>query len=222
MAYWLVGDATYISVLLDIESLPAAVAAQAAAVVKDLDPQFFLRFSKATARPNLSGVSFCAASAYCRSLGDYSILIFWLRALGQNGDVRVRSRAAKLLCELRPNKGLIERQMLSGDARVRAGAIEAVWHAKNDESRAIFQAALSDCHHRVVSNVLVGLYRMGQTETLNDMIDLCAHKDHLFPGCHGLGHGFREGSARYPHAPGDEPRSIPCRAQARLEQPGGD
>jgi HEAT repeat protein len=197
MAYWLVGNATYISVLLDVESLPQEAAAKAVAVVKDLDPEFFLRFAKATANLASPPVILRALSLL-PSLGDYSILIPWLRTLGQNGDVRVRSRATKLLCELRPNKGLIERQMQSTDARVRAGALEAGWQAKNDETRAILRAALTDPHHRVVGNALVGLYRMGETDVLNDMIELCAHKDHLFRAAMAWAMGFVK-----------DPRAIP-------------
>ena len=179
MAYWLTGDATYISVLLDLETLPVETAVRAVAVVKDIDPQFYLRFVKATAALESSPV-IIRALGLLTAMGDYSILIPWLRSLGQSSNERVRARSAKFLCELRPNKSLIERQAQSNDPRIRAGAMEALWQAHIPEAVTLFQAAVKDANHRVAANALVGLHRLGENDALSEMIELCKHKDHLF------------------------------------------
>jgi HEAT repeat protein len=179
MAYWLSVDQVYITVLLDPEALTPQVAAKAVPVVKEIDPQFTPKFTKAVGELTDPAATL-RALGLLPALGDFGFLIPWLRSLNNNTDLRVRSRAAKLLCELRPNKGLIERQMQSDDPRVRAGAIEVLWNSKTEDARLIFRSAVSDPHHRVVSNALVGLYLLGDEHVLNDMIELCAHKDHLF------------------------------------------
>jgi HEAT repeat protein len=118
------------------------------------------------------------------ALFDYSILIPWLRNLSAHSDKRVRSRAAKLLCQLRPSNGQIKRNLESRDDRVRASAIEGLWNPrmtrKDQEVRSFLQNAVNDTNHRVVANALVGLYLMGDRDALKKMIDLCHTKNHLF------------------------------------------
>ena len=183
MACWLGLDATYIRVLLDPDSLPLETALKATAVVRNMDLQFFAKFAKAAGELTSPAV-ILRALGLLQALGDYSALMSWLRSLSQNPDVRVRSRAAKLLCDLRPTKGLIDRQLQSSDARVRAGAVEGLEKAKNylplEEIHAMLVGASRDQNHRVVANALVGLYRIGDTSAIHSIIELCGHKMHLF------------------------------------------
>lgn len=179
MVFWLSGDHRYVSVLLDPHSLPSDMAAKAVGVVKEIDQEFLLKFVKAVT-PLTAAPRIMRALALVPAIGDYSILIPWLRKLSQNPDLKVRSRSSKLLCELRPNKGLIERQMHSDDARIRASAIETLWNSRSEDARQLFHMGVGDPHHRVVGNALVGLYLMGDTSALDTMAELCAHKDHLF------------------------------------------
>lgn len=191
MAFWFGGDSSYIAVLLDEKSLSNEAACKAVSVVKDIDPHFMTKFLEAASRLDVS-TSILRALALVPAMGDYSALIPWLHELAQHPDVRVRSRAAKLHCELRPNKRLIERGMSSEDARVRASAVEALTShaAELDDAKALFHAALQDKHHRVVGNALVGLYTMGETEVLYEMIKLCSHKDYLFRAAAAWAMGF--------------------------------
>jgi HEAT repeat protein len=190
MAFWFGGDSPYIQILLDEESLSIDTAHKAIAVVRDIDPQFLLKFTKVVSALDLSP-RILRALSLMPAIGDYSILIPWLRKLTEHPDQRVRSRSSKLLCELRPNKGLIERQMHSDDSRVRANAIEAMTHARNlDDARTLFRDALKDKNHRVVGNALVGLYKLGDESALNHMIELCANKDHLFRAAMAWAMGF--------------------------------
>ena len=102
-----------------------------------------------------------------------SALMPWVKKLTQHSDDRIRSRAVKLLCEIRPNKAQIERQMLDENPRVQANAIEVLWHTKTVEARDLFKAAQADTNHRVVGNALIGLYLQGSPEALGQMAQLC-------------------------------------------------
>lgn len=179
MAYWISADATYITVLLDAESLPVEVASKAIAVVRNVDSQFYIRFLKSAAALE-SPAAIVHGLALLPAMGDYSILIPWLRTLSQSLDERVRARSTKLLCELRPNKTLIERQLQSDNPRIRSGALEALWQAPIPESAALLRSSLTDSHHRVVGNALVGLYKVGESDALDKMVELSKHKDQLF------------------------------------------
>ena len=189
MTYWLTADATYMSVLLDLESLPVETALKAVGIVKNVDPQFFVRFLKATVAVSSSPL-IIRALALLPAMGDYGILIPWLRSLAQSSDNRVRARSTKLLCELRPNRSLIERQLQSTDPRVRAGAIEALWQAIIPDAEVLLRSVFTDTHHRVVANALVGLYRVGAADALPEMMKWSAHKDHLFRASMAWAMGF--------------------------------
>jgi hypothetical protein len=117
MAFWLSSQGRYVNILFESDALPPDVACKALVVLKTVDPSFIINFFKASDR-------ICSPQAILRALslvpglGDYSILIPWLRKLCIHADERVRSRSIKLFCELRPNKALIERQMQSDEPRV--------------------------------------------------------------------------------------------------------
>jgi hypothetical protein len=188
MAFWAASGTSYILVLLDVgpaaaDSLSTEIAAGAIALLPRLDPQFLFKFARTVAafkEPD----AILRALHLAPALGDYSILIPWLRSLLQSSNLRLRSRAAKLLCQLRPNKSLLDRLLHSPDPRIRAAVMEALWQAKALDPTEIvlpfFRTALADTNHRVVANALVGLYRLGDTEALNQMINHCADKQHLF------------------------------------------
>jgi hypothetical protein len=188
MAYWAASGTLHISVLLDTdvldkESVTPAVAYHAIAFLPDLDPRFLYKFATTVAALE-DVVAIQRALRLVPALCDYSILIPWLRTLCGHSDARVKSRAVKLLCQLRPSSGQIRRTLESRDDRVRASAIEALWNPrmtrKDQEVRNILQAAVNDPSHRVVANALVGLYLLGDREALQKMIELCEAKNHLF------------------------------------------
>jgi HEAT repeat protein len=178
MAFWLSSQGTYVNILFESEAVPADVACKALAVLKTVDDSFVIRFLK-TAEQVSSPPSILRALSLVPSLGDYGILIPWLRRLSSYKDARVQSRAVKLLCELRPNKALIERQLLSSDVRVRANAIEALWNSRTPEATEFFKLAASDSHHRVVGNALVGLHLQGDPSAVAKIIEQSQNPDPL-------------------------------------------
>ena len=123
MAFWATSGTTYISVLLDAaplstDSLAPEIMSGAIALLPRLDPQFLFKFARSCAALK-EQEAILHALQLAPSLGDYSILIPWLRSLIQSSNLRLRSRAAKLLCQLRPNKTLIDRHLHSPDPRIR-------------------------------------------------------------------------------------------------------
>jgi hypothetical protein len=165
------------------------VARKAFAVLKTVDPSFIINFLKASDRIS-SPQAILRALSVVPGLGDYSILIPWLRKLCIHADERVRSRSIKLFCELRPNKALIERQMQSDEPRVRANAIEALWHSRTLDATAFFKSATSDVNHRVVGNALVGLHLQGDPSAVTKMIELSQSPDPLFRAAMAWCFGF--------------------------------
>ena len=189
MAFWLSSQGKYINILFESDAVPADVACKALATLKTVDEAFLVRFLKA-AEQITAPVAILRALSLAKGLGDYSILIPWLRKLCEHADRRVKSRAVRLLCEVRPNKALVERQLLSNDARVRANAIEALWHSRSPESIALFQVAASDPNHRVVGNALIGLHLQGDPSALAKMIEASQSPDPMFRGAMAWCFGF--------------------------------
>jgi HEAT repeat protein len=180
MAAWLSTDEKYVPVLLDSEFLSLAEAKRAAFVLKNLDTKFFLRLSRLIGEKEWESESVCRALDLLTGVGDSSVLVPWLRKLSTHANEKIRSKAVKALCEIRSNRSLIERHLGSEDPRTRANAIEAIWHVHNSDTLELFRAALSDPHHRVVVNALVGLYNSKDPQALKMIIDLAGHPSPMF------------------------------------------
>jgi HEAT repeat protein len=179
MAFWLSLYGRYLAILFDPSALPTEVASKALAVLKNTDMHVFRKFLKAADQivlvPRL-----LRALSLVPTLGDFTALLPWLRKLTQHGDERVRSRAVKLLCELRPNSTAIHSLVQEPKPRVRANAIEALWNANVAEAASVFKAAASDTNHRVAANALVGLHLQHDPAALPKIIELSESPDHLF------------------------------------------
>ena len=190
MAYWLSVDHVYMAVLLDPDGLPPEVASKAIAVVKNVDLQFLSKFAKASAGTKIAACDLaCLEPGACdrRFQHPHSVACAVCAPIRTSVSVLAPPNCSANCAR---TKGLIERQMQSDDPRVRSGAIEALWNSKTEDAKLIFRAALSDTHHRVVGNALVGLYLLGDTHVLNDMVELSGHKDHLFRGAMAWAMGY--------------------------------
>jgi hypothetical protein len=189
MAFWLGLSSRYLTVSFDPSALPIDVASKALALLRKVDAQIIVKFFKA-GEPIAIPQRLLRVLSLVPALGDYTALLPWLRKLIQQPDEHVKSRAVKLLCELRPNKSQIDRQMQDENPRVRANAIEALWNANLPEAADVFQAATADAHHRVVANALVGLHLLGDPSALARMVDLCQSPDALFRSAMAWGLGY--------------------------------
>jgi hypothetical protein len=191
MLSWLIADGRYLNLLLDPDFLSLEEARRASALMRGADSGFFLKFEGLTNGANserdLRRVE--RALHLFGESGTSNILVPWLRRLTNHADKRIRSKAAKSLCALRPNSALVETQLRSEDARVRANAIEALWGARSPEAVSLFREALNDSSHRVVVNALVGLHLHDPEEALENLLRLCKHSAPLFRAAAAWGLG---------------------------------
>jgi HEAT repeats len=178
MAYWLASGQPYFDVLLEPALLPLDAALRVTAAMKELDPAFFGKFFKAASSLS-SAPHIDRALALVPAVGDCSAF-YLLRSLNRYSDERSRPTTARTAPASPPNKALLTRRLLSDDPRIRSSALETIWHIESDETTALFRAALSDSHHRVVGTALVGLHLQGDPVAAEVMIQLSGHKAPLF------------------------------------------
>ncbi|MBV8551324.1 MAG: hypothetical protein JOY54_08495 [Acidobacteriaceae bacterium] len=175
MLAWLTFRPEYVPHLLDPELLSSEEARRAAVTLREADPRFFARILAFLETHTENAELAKQAIELLEELKDFGILLPWLRALTQHTDRTIRSKAVKVICTVMPNQDMIARQLESADARVRANAIEALWHVQNSEAISILQHALSDAHHRVVANALLGLFYHRDECWLDGMTRLASH-----------------------------------------------
>ena len=82
-------------------------------------------------------------------LAKTNLAAHWVRRMTEHPDCFIRSMAVGMLCKAHVNPQLIEKQMGSKDARVRANAVEALWGSVSFNSKRLLERAAVDPHHRV-------------------------------------------------------------------------
>jgi hypothetical protein len=174
---WLAASDQYLAVVLDPEVLSLESAKRVCRLFRSADPYFFthlsrLAFNKEKPQPPAFTTR---ALAILDELSKDDPIVPWLRQLTDHPDERVRSKAVKVLCRLRPSKSIVDLHLQSADPRVRANAIEALWHSPGPEALPIFKSALNDMNHRVVANALVGLHYRKDPSALTMIINLTNH-----------------------------------------------
>lgn len=172
----------YLSAVLDPELLSLESAKRVCSLFRKADPYFFSYLSRlAFSTERSSSPAFTTrALAILDELSKDDPVVPWLRQLTTHPDERVRSKAVKVLCRLRPSKSTVELHLQSTDPRVRANAVEALWHTPSADATQIFKSVLNDLHHRVVANALVGLYYRKDPGALNTIVNLTAHPSPRF------------------------------------------
>lgn len=172
----------YVSALLDPELLSLESAKRVSGLFRKADPHFFAHLSRVAFDTETSQPPSVTARALAilDELSKDDPIVPWLRHLTNHPDERVRSKAVKILCRLRPSKSTVDLHLQSPDPRVRANAIEALWHTPGTEAVSVFKSVLNDPHHRVVLNALVGLHYRKAPEALKMMMSLTEHSSPMF------------------------------------------
>jgi hypothetical protein len=172
----------YLTAVLDPELLSIESAKRVCRLFRKADPYFFSHLSRLafSTQGSLSPAFTTRALAILDELSKDDPVVPWLRQLTIHPDERVRSKAVKVLCRLRPSKSTVELHLQSTDPRVRANAIEALWHTPSAEAVQIFKSVLNDLHHRVVANALVGLYYRKDPGALNTIMNFTDHPSPKF------------------------------------------
>ena len=177
LARLLATNGLYMKYLLSTSVLNDSEAAAAARVLSAADRAFFSRLvnaNEAQQRIDTINRTFDIVNALNRA----NIVVPWLQRMTRHRDPRVQSKASLMFCRLYANPQLVERQMSSPDPRVRANAIEALWHVNNLACRAILEMALADRHHRVALNAALGLYYLKPTD--EHLIAFASHRNPEF------------------------------------------
>lgn len=191
MLPWLIADGRYLSLLLDPDFLSLEEAHRVSQIMREADSGFFLKFEgladATSTEQDLRRLE--RALNLFGGAGTSNVLFPWLRRLTNHSDQRIRSKAVKACCALRPNPALVEKQLKSDDVRVRANAIEALWGMAGTEVIPIIREALNDPNHRVVVNALVGLHVHQPEEAMERLLRLCNHPAPLFRAAAAWGLG---------------------------------
>jgi len=92
----------------------------------------------------------------------------------------LRSKAVLMIGRSGRSLNWIKKSLQESDTRVRANAIEAVWGIDTPEARELLVWAARDGNNRVVGNALLGLYRLGESSSVADLVKMAAHDSPAF------------------------------------------
>jgi HEAT repeat protein len=168
----------YLDVLTDPDQLADGEAVVAASMMARGDPEFYKKLLK------MRGTRDHRRIYRILQLIDRDdqamLLVPWLRELADDKNSRLASKAAMILSRLTKNPLAVARFLHSGDARVRANAVEGLWGGNVEKTRALLHLAARDSNHRVVANALVELCRQGDSIGRKKLEELAGHEDARF------------------------------------------
>jgi hypothetical protein len=107
------------------------------------------------------------------------ILLSLMRML-RHDNPHLRSKAVLMIGRSGRSLNWIEKRLRETDTRVRANAIEAMWGIDTSEARELLEWATEDSNNRVAGNALVGLYRLGETTPLAELLKMAGHDSAVF------------------------------------------
>jgi hypothetical protein len=175
----LVFDQKYYRHLIDASLLRLEESVAAAKQLSISDSRFLAGLVNA-ANDNSDRAHVTRALQIIDGLGKTNIVAQWVRRMTEHADCFIRSMAVSMLCRLHVNPLLIEKQLDSKDARVRANAIEALWGTLSWESKRLLEKATHDPHHRVAVNALLGLYLASFPNAIERMRMVARHPSPMF------------------------------------------
>jgi hypothetical protein len=114
------------------------------------------------------------------AISDGKRILPSLMRMLRNDNAYLRSKVVLMIGRGRGSLNWIEKRLQETDNRVRANAIEAIWGLDTQEARDLLVLASRDVNNRVVGNALVGLYRLGESLPLADLVKMAAHESPVF------------------------------------------
>jgi hypothetical protein len=179
LARLLATNGAYMKHLLSTSVVTGAEAAEAARALSNADFAFFRRLVDSSDEKDRTE-TINRRFEIINSLQRASVVVPWLQRMTHHRDPRVQSKASLIFCGLYANPLLVKRQLGSPDPRVRANAIEALWHVNKLTCRAILEKAIGDPHHRVAVNAALGLYYLNRVAATDQMIAFAANPNPRF------------------------------------------
>jgi hypothetical protein len=113
-------------------------------------------------------------------IGDPTRIMGSLMRMMRHPDANLRSKAVKMIGRGTRSVRWVMGRLSEADPRVRANAIESLWGMDTPETRALLNFATNDADNRVVGNALLGLYHMGESSVLADLIKMSGHESPSF------------------------------------------
>ena len=194
----LVLDQVYYRHLIDPALLTAEQSVESARRLSEADMRF-LPGIVAAANENSDRAHVTRALHILRTLGKTHLVAQWVRRMTEHPDCFIRSMAVSMLCRLHVNPHLIEKQLDSADARVRANAVEALWGAISWNSKRLLEKAAADPHHRVAVNALLGTYLAGNPPMADPIIAAGQHPSPMFRAAAAWAMGYTADRAFISH-----------------------
>jgi HEAT repeat protein len=93
----------------------------------------------------------------------------------RNTNPYLRSKAVLMIGRGGRSLNWIKRRLEEADTRVRANAVEALWGMDTPEARELLDAASRDSNNRVAGNALLGLYWLGESSPLAELVKMAGH-----------------------------------------------
>ena len=189
-----------VPMLRDLSSTDRGAAGVVAQLAQRMDPRFdrsILRSAHETPPPvdrNRPDAEFLLG--LLDELSGVFCLLPMLAPLRHSDDPNIRARMALMLGRITQAQDWFRDLEQDTDPRVRANLVESLWQISGEGSIACFRRNLSDAHHRVVANALVGLYLHGETSGVSGMVRLAQHDDSSFRAAAAWAMG-RTGDARF-------------------------
>jgi HEAT repeat protein len=103
-----------------------------------------------------------------------------LMRMMRHPNSHLRSKAVKLIGRGSLSARWVMGRLSESDPRVRANAVESLWGVDTPEARTLLSFAANDGDNRVVGNALLGLYYLGDTSTLAEVMKLAGAESTLF------------------------------------------
>jgi HEAT repeat protein len=113
-------------------------------------------------------------------IGDAGRIMPSLMRMMRHPNPYLRSKAVKMIGRGSRSTKWVMGRLSEPDPRVRANAVESLWGVDTPEARTLLKFAASDANNRVVGNALLGLYHLGESSVLADVVNLTGHESSLF------------------------------------------
>jgi HEAT repeat protein len=159
-----------------------ALARQAVRVDPALDATLARHLADtAIASPDAAGLG--SAERLMEILGEISdriLILPSLMRLLRNANPHLRSKAALMIGRGSRSLTWAKRRLTDSDTRVRANAVEALWGMDTPEARELLDAASRDGNNRVAGNAWLGLYWMGESSSLVELVKMAGHDSPTF------------------------------------------
>jgi hypothetical protein len=92
----------------------------------------------------------------------------------------IRSKAVLMIGRQSRSAQWVRHRLSDSDPRIRANALESLWNVNTSEARELLEGLIHDPNNRVAGNALLGLYRLGDTRVIPEILDLAGRQSPLF------------------------------------------